>query len=352
MIDQASSFSDIGRHLRAYTNHQGGQCVLVLWDVDETLLTDDRTKWVTDGEDEWIRECLSVPCCHHLLLSAGSTHDLWSKLLQVHTPRFGVPDAIGNRVFRMPDGAVIDAFTLLGIKGISTNVAVRHHVDPRELYLDHTKLDIVRGLVAQDGCFHQVVFIDNNLHEFGFGTESNQIYSQFVHWLGCNTEYGERIRLIHMRTGSMHPVFNSRGGVLSGLLDDDYRRLLASRSVIPEGDTVARCARRNHTTHTILREIMDQVTGFLKRQLLTRRSVSSLFSLINVLLHGFPIVDNHIRCQMIGMLLMGTQSQRTAVHHGRIVNSVLHTWHCRMCILLRQTIKDPCFDVVVDRRHK
>ena len=326
MIDQASSFSDIGRHLRVYTTPQRSQRVLVLWDVDETLLTDGRTNWVTNGEDEWIRECLSVPCCYHLLLSAGSTHDVWSELLQAHTPRFGVPNDIGKRVFRTPDGAVIDAFTLQGVKGISTNSAVRDHIDPRELYLDHTKLDIVRGLVAQDRCFDQVVFIDNNLHEFGFGTESNQSHSQFVQWLGCNKEYGKRTRLIHMRAGSMHPVFNSVTGILSGLSDHSYGLLLVNASVIPAGGLVPRCAASHRTTYSILQGTMNRVTCLLEKQL-ARCSVVSLFNLINILLHGCPMVDNHIRCQMLGILM---RSHRGGKHPLRVA---LGVWDRRMSML-------------------
>ena len=292
----ADSHSAVGSVIRATTRIQGRQSrVLVLWDVDDTLLCNDRSSWLADPVT-WEQTCLNDTLhknitTYHLLLSAGTTGDVFHGPLSSYRERFGVPDWIGCRLCHLP-GQPLCSFTLQGIQGISINPCSHASTDPGELYLNSTKLEIMLALVGRSDCFDHVLFVDNSLYELGLLNGGFHATSAWLRSRGA----GDRVRMIHLRLGETHAVLPTADGMVGlpylayiGLLDRGLRTPPTCYTPTLRSD--------------IPREVNCQVALALLLHQITKSK--SLRTMITILFRDKGVVDHHMRCRLLLLMRVG-----------------------------------------------
>ena len=266
----------------------------MLWDVDDTLLCDNRTRWVMDVE-VWEKQCLrNNPMCSHLLLSAGTTSDVFDNgPLSRYNPYFGVPDSMGHCIWPIPGrrgGRPSSSFTLQGIKGISTNPASRGTASPHELYLDCTKLEFLLALVAGAGRFDRVLFVDNSLHELGLLNGEFQMLRTWLRTHGGTT----RAQLIHLRLSEGHGVVPTPRGLI-GLPDREYRRLV-DRATKNDKNSTPWWGRINNPSCVVA--LGMQHSAALENSFRAGLSPSCVMSHTHM-------IDHHMRCRLLLLMRLG-----------------------------------------------
>lgn len=285
--------------------------VIVLWDIDDTMLTNDRKEWCCPDEVAQFRACVNFDHqrCHHLLLSAGTTSDAFAghdTLLGPYKWCFGVPVSVGDTLCVIPatqhHHAPPCVMTLRGIKGISTNRMnhIGYLPDPEHMHVRCTKLEVVMALASSiPDCV--VVFVDNSLHELGLAPKKGRLFHQFRSWLqqhNCD----HNVHLLHFRPHDDHPVRICRYQ-LSGMPQKAYERLMQQVLTTQQPP----CAPRWGPLHANVRaSLIASAVQSNHHSLIALLQQAACFStILTFMQNDWSLVDHSMRCQLLFRVMFG-----------------------------------------------